>query len=222
MRIGLTSSFVDDQDQAEQFYRQALGLQVKTSAAYGPGERWLSVVALEDPDGIQVEVHHTDERRSVQRASRRPGRPVLSLRTDDCAGEVERLKATGVVFVREPARAAYGGDGRMLPMAAATCSTSTRTRRCRAAPPTPSEVGSCWRHAASSNGAGHKDRSIHTTATRPIGAALPLEPLRRHRSEHLEHSLPDEEEIESMTTEDAPRAGRREWVGSWPWTGPAP
>jgi catechol 2,3-dioxygenase-like lactoylglutathione lyase family enzyme len=53
MRIGLTSIFVDDQDQAEQFYTQALGLQVKTSAAYGPGERWLSVVALEDPDGTR-------------------------------------------------------------------------------------------------------------------------------------------------------------------------
>jgi predicted enzyme related to lactoylglutathione lyase len=37
------------------------------------------------------------------------GRPVLSLRTDDCVGEAERLKAKGVVFVREPARMAYGG-----------------------------------------------------------------------------------------------------------------
>jgi hypothetical protein len=32
MRIGLTSIFVDDQDQAEQFYTQVLGLQGKTSA----------------------------------------------------------------------------------------------------------------------------------------------------------------------------------------------
>ena len=36
MRIGLTSIFVDDQDQAEQFYTQVLGLKVKTSAPYGP------------------------------------------------------------------------------------------------------------------------------------------------------------------------------------------
>jgi catechol-2,3-dioxygenase len=36
MRIGLASIFVDDQDQAEQFYTQNLGLQVKTSAPYGP------------------------------------------------------------------------------------------------------------------------------------------------------------------------------------------
>jgi hypothetical protein len=32
MRIGLTSIFVDDEDQAEQFYTQVLGLQGKTSA----------------------------------------------------------------------------------------------------------------------------------------------------------------------------------------------
>jgi hypothetical protein len=51
MRIGLTSIFVDDQDQAERFYSQVLGFQVKTSAAYGPGERRLTVVSPEDPDG---------------------------------------------------------------------------------------------------------------------------------------------------------------------------
>jgi len=44
IRIGLTGIFVDDQDRAERFYTEVLGFQVKTSAAYGPGERWLSVV----------------------------------------------------------------------------------------------------------------------------------------------------------------------------------
>jgi len=32
MRMGLVSIFVDDQDRAEQFYTQVLGLQVKESA----------------------------------------------------------------------------------------------------------------------------------------------------------------------------------------------
>ena len=35
MRIGLTSIYVDDQDQAEQFYTQVLDFQVKASAPYG-------------------------------------------------------------------------------------------------------------------------------------------------------------------------------------------
>jgi catechol 2,3-dioxygenase-like lactoylglutathione lyase family enzyme len=110
MRIGLTGIFVDDQDKAEKFYTEALGLQVKTNAPYGPTERWLSVVSPEEPDGVELVLHVADEAaRAFQRASREAGRPVISLRTDDCQRDAERLKANGVVFVREPARMEYGG-----------------------------------------------------------------------------------------------------------------
>jgi catechol 2,3-dioxygenase-like lactoylglutathione lyase family enzyme len=110
MRIGLTSIFVDDQDQAEQFYTQVLGLQVKTDAPYSDTERWLSVVAPEDPEGVEVVLYLADApARAFQAASRQLGRPVLSLRTDDCVGQAARLKAKGVVFVKEPARSDYGG-----------------------------------------------------------------------------------------------------------------
>ena len=110
MRIGLTSIFVDDQDQAERFYTEVLGFQVKTSAPYGPGERWLSVVAPEEPDGVELVLQLADApARAFQAASRQAGRPVLSLRTDDCQGEAERLRAMGVVFVEEPHRRDYGG-----------------------------------------------------------------------------------------------------------------
>jgi catechol 2,3-dioxygenase-like lactoylglutathione lyase family enzyme len=110
MRIGLTSIFVDDQDQAERFYTEVLGFQVKTSAPYRPEERWLSVVSPEEPDGVELVLHLADEpARVFQAASRELGRPVLSLRIDDCAAEAERLKAKGVVFVKEPYRRDYGG-----------------------------------------------------------------------------------------------------------------
>jgi catechol 2,3-dioxygenase-like lactoylglutathione lyase family enzyme len=110
MRIGLTGIFVDDQDRAERFYTEVLGLEVKTSAAYGPGERWLSVVSPEEPDGVELALHLADEpARAFREASREAGRPVISLVTDDCVGEAERLKAKGVVFVKEPGRMEYGG-----------------------------------------------------------------------------------------------------------------
>jgi catechol 2,3-dioxygenase-like lactoylglutathione lyase family enzyme len=110
MRIGLTGIYVDDQDRAERFYTEVLGLQVKTNAPYGPSERWLSVVSPEDPDGVELVLHLADEpARAFQAASRQVGRPVLSLTTNDCAAEAERLKAKGVVFVKEPGRMAYGG-----------------------------------------------------------------------------------------------------------------
>jgi hypothetical protein len=70
--------------------------------------------------------------RAFREASRELGRPVLSLHTDDCAAEAERLKAKGVVFVKEPGRMAYGGLDAVFadsPTPAATCSTSTRTER---------------------------------------------------------------------------------------------
>src|SRR5215211_6222880 len=87
MRIGLTGIFVDDQDRAERFYTQLLGFQVKTSAPYGPDERWLTVVSPEEPDGVELVLHLADEpARVFQRASRQVGRPVLSLCTDDCDG----------------------------------------------------------------------------------------------------------------------------------------
>ena len=110
MRIGLTSIFVDDQDKAERFYTEVLGLQVKTNAPYGPSERWLTVVSPEDPDGVELALHLTDEpARAFRRASRDIGRPVVSFSTDDCQRDSERLKGKGVVFVKEPARMDYGG-----------------------------------------------------------------------------------------------------------------
>jgi catechol 2,3-dioxygenase-like lactoylglutathione lyase family enzyme len=110
MRIGLTAIFVDDQDRAERFYTEVLGLKVKTNAPYSDSERWLTVVSPEEPGGVELVLHLADEpARTFQAASRELGRPAFSLRTDDCAGDAGRLKAKGVVFVKEPARMEYGG-----------------------------------------------------------------------------------------------------------------
>jgi catechol 2,3-dioxygenase-like lactoylglutathione lyase family enzyme len=113
LRIGLTGIFVDDQDKAERFYTDVLGLQVKTNAPYSDSERWLTLVTPEEPEGVELVLHLADEpARAFQQTSREQGRPVISLRTDDCQRDAERLKAKGVVFTREPARMAYGGmDG---------------------------------------------------------------------------------------------------------------
>ncbi len=109
MRIGLIAIYVDDQDQAERFYTEILGLQVKTSVAYG-AERWLSVVSPEEPEGLELTLHLADEpARTFQATRRQIGRPVFALHTDDCQDEADRLKARGVVFVNEPSRMPYGG-----------------------------------------------------------------------------------------------------------------
>src|SRR5262245_2735807 len=109
MRIGLTVVYVDDQDQAEWFYSDVLGMRIKTNAPYGSG-RWLTVVSLEDPDGVELVLYLADDAaRDFQQASRELGRPAFSLRTDDCLRDSTQLKAKGVVFVTEPAWRDYGG-----------------------------------------------------------------------------------------------------------------
>jgi catechol 2,3-dioxygenase-like lactoylglutathione lyase family enzyme len=110
MRIGLTGIFVDDQDHAERFYTEILGLKIKTNAPYGPTERWLTIVSPRRPGRGRTGAA-PDQRPSagVPTGQRAIGRPVISLRTEDCRREAERLEANGVVFVKEPARLAYGG-----------------------------------------------------------------------------------------------------------------
>jgi hypothetical protein len=42
-------------------YQRWNRFQVKTSGPYGPDERWLTVVAPEDPDGVELVLHLADE-----------------------------------------------------------------------------------------------------------------------------------------------------------------
>jgi predicted enzyme related to lactoylglutathione lyase len=59
---------------------------------------------------VELVLHLADApARAFQAASRQVGRPMLSLATEDCQGEAERLKAKGVVFIKEPWRRDYGG-----------------------------------------------------------------------------------------------------------------
>jgi len=59
---------------------------------------------------VELVLHLTDDpARAFREASRELGRPVISLTTDECQRDAERLKARGVVFVKEPGRMEYGG-----------------------------------------------------------------------------------------------------------------
>jgi Glyoxalase/Bleomycin resistance protein/Dioxygenase superfamily len=129
MRIGLTSIFVDDQDQAERFYTEVLGLKVKTSAPYGPEERWLTVISPEEPDGVELVLHLADEpARAFQAASRQAGRCCR------CAPRTARARPSGSrprawCSSRNRPGCPMGAWTRSSPTPAATYSTSTRTDR---------------------------------------------------------------------------------------------
>jgi catechol 2,3-dioxygenase-like lactoylglutathione lyase family enzyme len=110
MRIKLTSLFVDDQDKALAFYTESLGFELKTDAPYSETARWLTVVSPEEPDGTELLLNLPDESEAAfQRATREAGKPATSFTTDDCRRDYERLAATGVKFLMEPAEMPYGG-----------------------------------------------------------------------------------------------------------------
>jgi catechol 2,3-dioxygenase-like lactoylglutathione lyase family enzyme len=93
MRICLTSVYIDDQDEAERFYTEALGLRIKDNVPYRGSERSLTVVSPEEPDGVEPALHLADESaRAFRQASRDLRRPVLSAGTDECQGDADRLK----------------------------------------------------------------------------------------------------------------------------------
>jgi catechol 2,3-dioxygenase-like lactoylglutathione lyase family enzyme len=110
VRIGLTTVYVDDQEQARRFYTEVLGMQLKEDALYGATERWLTVVAPDDPHGVALALYQADAAaRAFQQARRAAGRPVLAFRTADCQGDYQRLRAKGAVFTLPPTRMEYGG-----------------------------------------------------------------------------------------------------------------
>ena len=103
MRIGHMSILVDDQDKALSFYTGVLGFVKKTEIPLGEF-RWLTVVAPEDPDGVEL-VLEPDEHpaaRPFKRALVADGIPFTAFAVDDVYAETERLKAAGVTFTQEP------------------------------------------------------------------------------------------------------------------------
>ena len=104
MRIWVTSVFVDDQARALEFYTGTLGFVKKTDVPVGEYS-WLTVVAPDDPDGVQLllEPDQHPAARAVKEALVADGIPWTSFAVADRAAEYERLRAGGVVFTQEPA-----------------------------------------------------------------------------------------------------------------------
>jgi catechol 2,3-dioxygenase-like lactoylglutathione lyase family enzyme len=103
MRINLSSVLVDDQDKAERFYTQVLGFRKKTEIPMGR-HRWLTVVAPDDPDGVEL-VLEPDEHpaaKPFKQALVDDGIPFTSFAVDDVDREYERLTALGVRFTQPP------------------------------------------------------------------------------------------------------------------------
>lgn len=103
MRIHLSSVLVDDQQKAERFYTEILGFVKKTEIPMG-SHRWLTVVAPDDPDGVEL-VLEPDEHpaaKPFKQALMNDGIPFTSFAVDDVDSEYGRLTALGVRFTQPP------------------------------------------------------------------------------------------------------------------------
>jgi len=103
MKIVVTSVYVDDQDEALQFYTNVLGFIKKTEIPLGEA-RWLTVVAPDDPAGTELllEPDGHPAVRPFKRALADDGIPFTSFAVEDVHAEYERLRAAGVHFTQPP------------------------------------------------------------------------------------------------------------------------
>lgn len=98
--------FVNNQDDALTFY-QKLGFKIHTDAAFGD-MRWLTIcIAGNESPELALMLANTDEEKALV-GKQGASCPFISLETDDCRKEYERLKGIGIVCASEPTDEPWG------------------------------------------------------------------------------------------------------------------
>jgi predicted enzyme related to lactoylglutathione lyase len=103
MKIKLVTLYVNNQQQALDFYTGVLGFAKKSDFSNGP-YRWLTVTSPDDPDGTELQLALNDyaPAKAYHQALFEQGRPAAMFFSDDIAGDCERIKARGGVFTMAP------------------------------------------------------------------------------------------------------------------------
>ncbi len=106
MRIKLTSIMVDDQAKALRFYTEVLGFRKKHDIPVG-AYKWLTAVSPEGPEDLELalEPNANPAAKTFQEAMFAQSIPLAAFEVTGIEKEYARLKALGVVFTREPAKA---------------------------------------------------------------------------------------------------------------------
>lgn len=106
MKIFGTGIPVLDQAKAEKFYTEILGFVIKHDIPVGGGNRWLTVVSKEEPDGAQILLEpaplHFEPAKVYQKALYDAGIPYTQFDVESVDAEYERLSKLGVAFKMKP------------------------------------------------------------------------------------------------------------------------
>jgi len=107
--------FVNNQNEALEFYRDKLGFRVHTDAMVGEDFRWLTMCTNDEPDfeiilmepkpGMLMDEETSNTVRAIM-AKGVLGAGVFN--TDDCQGTYDDLKTKGVQFLSPPTERPYG------------------------------------------------------------------------------------------------------------------
>ena len=114
-KLNHVSIFVLDQDSAFDFYVNKLGFKVHTDAPMGPGKRWLTVTAPDQPE-VEISLMAISEGMLFDDQSAPAMRELVKKGTfgfgvfecDDLKATYEELSAKGVEFTKPPTEEFYG------------------------------------------------------------------------------------------------------------------
>ena len=103
MEIYITSVFVDNQDDAIDFYVNKLGFVVKHNVPLGE-HRWVTVTGKANPNGPELLLEPSSHKavQAYKKALHKDGIPAASFEVSDLDGEYERLCEAGVTFTLGP------------------------------------------------------------------------------------------------------------------------
>ena len=106
MKVKVIGIPVQDQEKALQFYTTKLGFIKKHDMPLGEGNRWLTVVSKDEPDGVEVLLepspNHFEPAKTYQKALFDAGIPYTQFNVDNLQEEYDRLVDLGVVFTMKP------------------------------------------------------------------------------------------------------------------------
>ena len=106
MRIRIVSIPVQDQEKALGFYAEKLAFEKKLDIPLGGGNRWLTLVSPEDPEGpellLEPAPNHFEPSKVYQQALFEAGIPWTQFNVEDVQAEYDRLIALDVAFKMGP------------------------------------------------------------------------------------------------------------------------
>ncbi|MCX2952334.1 VOC family protein [Streptomyces anulatus] len=113
MKLSHTFLFVHDQDVALKFYRDVVGLEVRTDATIEDGYRWLTVGPAEQP-GVEIGLSHIGppapptDYETLHALLAKGSLLGVIFEIDDVDAKFEQVRAAGAEVLQEPIDQFYG------------------------------------------------------------------------------------------------------------------